>query len=310
MTSSPTLSVIIVNWNTADLLAACLASLGRGPAAPHEVIVVDNASTDGSVERVRSGFPHVRVLPQPENLGFARANNAGIAAAHGRFLLLLNSDTEVRPGALDALVSWMDARPRVGIAGPPLWNPDGSPQPSVQTFPTLGSEFLRQTMLFRVVPGRLRREAGSRETRRVEVVSGAALCIRRECLESVGPLDAEIFMFYEDTDWCRRADRAGWEVWFVGGPGVLHHKGAASSGRVRTRALLDSHRGMLRYFRKHHGSGAIPALRAITLLGAAFRSVRSLLLLLLGRGAADQRRRLAAYGRLAAWALRGGDLRE
>lgn len=307
MPEPPDVSIIIVSWNTADLLAACLRSL-RDVDVSAEILVVDNGSTDGSVERVRREFPDVRLIAQAANTGFARANNAGLAAARGRFLLLLNPDTELRRGALRSLVDGMRREPRVGIAGPPLWNPDGSPQPSVQTFPTLGSELLRQTMLHRALPGRLRREARRRDTRAVEVVSGAALCIRRECLESIGPLDEGIFMFYEDTDWCYRAHESGWEIRFVDGPGVVHHKGAASGGASRTRTLLASHRGMLHYFRKHHGPRAVPALRAITLLGVSMRALRAGALLLLGGDRADQRARLSAYGALARWAVRGGEV--
>ena len=307
MSAPPTISIVIVNWNTADLLLACLASIRQGVQLPHEILVVDNASEDGSVERASAAFPEVRILAQSSNLGFARANNVALVEAAGRLVLLLNPDTELRPGALEALVTHLDTHPRAGIAGPPLWNPDGSAQPSVQTFPTLASEFLRQTMLYRIVPGRMAREAQRRDSRPVDVVSGAALCIRRECLEVIGLLDQDIFMFYEDTDWCRRAKDAGWEIWFVDGPGVVHHKGAASGGPARTRTLLDSHRGMLRYFRKHHGPGVVPALRVIAFLGATLRSARSLLLLTLGRNPPDQRARLAAYRGLLRWALLGGE---
>jgi hypothetical protein len=308
MIAPPTVSIIIVNWNTVELLAPCLRSIASGTSTAHEVIVVDNASTDGSCERARREFPKARLFPQDANLGFARASNVGLAAARGRFLLLLNPDTTVKAGAVDALVDFVERGARVGIAGPPLWNHDGTPQPSVQPFPTLGSELLRQTMLHRVVPGRTRREATRRDTRRVEVVTGAALCIRRECYEQIGPLDEAIFMFYEDADWCRRASDAGWEIWYVDGPGVVHLKGGASVGEAFTGALVDSLRGTIHYFRKHGVAASIPWLRGIALLGATARSLRALALLGVGRDRAEQRARLRAYGRMLRWAVGGGEL--
>lgn len=308
MPNSPTVSIVIVHWNTADLLAACLGSIRR--FAPEcEVLVVDNASTDGSCERVRREFPGVKLLAQSANLGFARANNVGLREARGRYLLLLNPDTELREGAVASLVGLLDAKPAAGIAGPPLWNPDGTLQPSVRPFPSLGQEFLLQTMLFRVLPNRVRSEGARRDSRRVPTVSGAALCIRRECLDAIGLLDEGIFMFYEDTDLCRRAHDAGWETWFVDGPGVLHHKGAASAGPERTRILLASLRGAVHYFRKHQGEGAVRGLRAVTLAGAAIRALRALALLAAGVERDDQRARLRAYAAMARWALRGGALR-
>lgn len=306
MSAPPIVSIVIVSWNTAELLVSCLTSIARGTTVAHEVLVVDNASSDDSCDRVRREFPRVRLLLLGANSGFARASNAGLDAASGRFLLLLNPDTEVRAGAVDALVTFLDARPSAGIAGPPLWNTDGRHQPSVQSFPTLGSELLRQTMLYRVLPNRSQREAMRRDTRRVEVVSGAALCIRRECYAAIGPLDEAMFMFYEDTDWCRRAHDAAWEIWHVDGPGIVHHKGAASTGDARTRTLLESLRSTVLYFEKHHGRGSISFLRAIALLGGAVRSLRAGVLFLAGRDRADQRGRLRAYARVIRWALKGG----
>ena len=305
MSEPPVLSIVIVNWNTADLLVSCLRSIAGTVSLPHEILVVDNASDDGSRERVQRDFPRVRLLALESNVGFARANNRALTAAAGRFLLLLNPDTELRAAAVESVVSFLETNPSAGIAGPPLWNADGSHQPSVQIFPTLASELLHQTMFHRILPTRLRREARRRDTRRVEVVTGAALCIRRECYDAIGPLDEDTFMFYEDVDWCRRAHEAGWEVWYVDGPGIVHLKGAASRGAARTRTLLDSLRGGIHYFRKHHGDGAVAGLRSIALLGATTRSLRAILLLALGRDREDQRSRLRAYTAMMRWALTG-----
>lgn len=304
----PVVSIIVVSWNTADLLAACLSSIAAHVRTRCEVLVVDNASSDDSVARVRREHPEVRVMPQVANLGFARANNVAIAGARGHWVLLLNPDTLVREGSVESLVAFLERTPAAGICGPPLWNRDGSHQHSVQPLPSLRSEFLRQTMLQRVLPDRSAHGSRRHDTRRVDAVTGAALMIRRECLEDVGPLDENIFMFYEDVDWCRRAAAKGWEVWYVDGPGIVHLKGAASGGAVRTRTLLDSQRGTVHFFRKHRGEGSILALRGIALLGAVARTGRALLLWVLRRDPADQRARMRAYVRMALWAVRGGEV--
>lgn len=298
-----TLSIIIVNWNTADLLLACLRSIVEHVTLDYELIVVDNASADDSVARARVQFPQARLLPQSENLGFSRGNNAGLSIAQGEYLLLLNPDTEVCPGALEALVAFMESHEQAGMAGPTLWNPDDSLQPSTAPLPTLWIEFLRQTMLFRLFPTTEMRAARRNETRRVVNITGAALCIRRACLAQIGPLDERIFMFYEDTDWCKRAGDAGWELWFVACPGIMHVKAAASSRFARARTLLDSQRSTVYYFRKHEGETAVCWLRLITLCGAAVRGLRALLNWLLGRNRVDQAARLRAYGRMLVWAL-------
>lgn len=305
---TPELSIIILNWNTADLLAACLRSIRAHVTLDYEVIVVDNASGDDSVARVRAEFPWVRLLPQAANVGFSRGNNAGLAAARGAYLLLLNPDTEVRPGALEALVAFMAADAAVGMAGPTLWNPDGTLQASTAPLPDLRGEFLRQTMLFRLLPTAEMRAARRNETRPAASLTGAALCVRRACYEAIGPLDPAIFMFYEDTDWCKRAADAGWALWFVACGGVMHVKAAASSRFARTRTLLDSQRSTIYYFRKHFGETAVRRLRLITVCGAGLRGLRALALWLLRRDPADQRARLRAYARMLAWGVTGRGL--
>lgn len=304
----PTLSIIIVNWNTADLLLACLRSIQTHVTLDYELIVVDNASDDDSVARVAAEFPQACLLPQSANLGFSRGNNVGLSVAQGEYLLLLNPDTEVRPGALEALIAFMVDHEQVGMSGPTLWNPDGSLQPSTSPLPSLWIEFLRQTMLFRLFSTSEMRAARRNETRRVVNITGAALCVRRGCLGEIGLLDEQIFMFYEDTDWCKRARDAGWQLWFVACPGVMHVKAAASSRFARTRTLLDSQRGTIFYFGKHHGRLAIVWLRLITLCGAAVRGLWALVNWLLNRNRVDQVARLRAYGRMLAWAVSGKGL--
>ncbi len=306
--SQPLLSIIILNWNTADLLENCLASIQNNVTLDAELIVVDNHSDDDSVQRVAARFPQVRLIVQSENMGFARGNNVGLAEANGRFLLLLNPDTEVCPGALESLVGFLETHPQAGIVGPTLWNPDGSLQPSTAPLPSLWVEFLRQTMLYRLFPTRAQQVAYRNELRQAAAITGAALCIRRECYEQIGPLDPHIFMFYEDTDWCKRAGDTGWQIWFVPCAGIMHIKAAASSRLARTRTLLASQRSVIYYFHKHHGRRAVRILRLITFCGAVTRSILALSNWFLGRKRTDQCARLRAYGRMAGWAILGKGL--
>jgi GT2 family glycosyltransferase len=302
------LSIIILNWNTADLLADCLASVQAYAPPDTEVIVVDNASTDNSVEMVQTQFPHMTLITQTENVGFSKGNNIGLAAANGRYLLCLNPDTQLHPGAIEPLPTWMEENPQVGIAGPTLWNPDGSLQRSTAPLPTLWIEFLRQTMLYRLAPTRAQRQMFRNERQPVGVVTGAALCLRRACYAQIGGFDPQIFMFYEDTDLCKRAWDAGWEVWFAPTPGITHVKAAASNRFARARTLIESQKSAIYYFQKHHGRSAIFWLRLITLCGATMRGSRAILGWIIRQDRVDQTKRLRAYGRMLIWSITGKGL--
>jgi N-acetylglucosaminyl-diphospho-decaprenol L-rhamnosyltransferase len=273
MAPSPDLSIIIVSFNTQALTLACLRSLPISPQV--EVVVVDNASTDGSVSAIAADFPNVTVLPQAANLGFARANNIGLAAAHGRHLLLLNSDTEMHMGAAHALISFLDTHPRAGACGPQLRNTDGSLQPSGRALPNVRSVALDMTRLYRLTRTALFAEAGRDYAQVSEVgeLSGAALCVRRDVYAQIGGLDPGFFMYYEDTDWCKRIHDAGWTVHYVPTAVVTHHWG----GSTRKTAWLPIAAGqdsLRRYFQKHHGPAAH---RAIQLLLVAKHTTLTLL---------------------------------
>jgi GT2 family glycosyltransferase len=274
------LSIVIVSYNTRALLEACLASLPAGcepdtrapdAASPrplrYEVIVVDNASSDGSAAAVRERFPEARLIQNDTNRGFAAANNLAFPLCRGRCLVLLNADTEVTPGALSVLVAFLDAHPRVGAAGPRLLNPDGSGQPSGFPFPRL-SEAVLGLLLHRQRAAKRRFEDGAATAGGAESVeahdwlTGACLVIRREVLEEVGPLDEGFFFEAEDVDWCRRIRAAGWEICLVPAARVMHVRSASGIGFSPD--ALRSHAGHCYYFRKHQGRAAGAA------LGAAF----------------------------------------
>ncbi len=253
------LSVLIVTFNSATTLDACLESL-RGQVDELEVIVIDNGSADGSVA-LADAFPEARVFELGENRGFAAANNVGIRASQGEWLLLLNPDAEARPGALRALLDFAIAHPRAGAVGARLLNPDGSLQPSGRAFPTVGRYLLEVTGLWHRHISNVYREARDYDvSMEVDEVSGAALLLRRAALDEVGWLDEGFFLNWEDVDLCRRLRAAGWQVWYCAEAQVVHHFGVSRAGasdfvrRVSTQ-------GAERYFRKHHGLAAVAIIK-------------------------------------------------
>jgi GT2 family glycosyltransferase len=250
------LSILIVNWNTRDLLSQCLFSVyAHPPAGSFEVIVVDNASADGSAAMVRRCFSQITLIENDQNPGFAAANNQAIALSRGRYLLLLNPDTIVYPGALSALITFMDQNPAAGAAGSMLLNPDGSLQPSCHPEPTLTRELWRLFHLDKLKPYALypMETWPADQPREVDTIQGAALLIRRSVVDEVGLLDDRYFMFSEEVDWCVRIRRAGWPIYWVPQSRVIHF-GGQSTGQVATAMFVQLYRGKLQYFRNHYGA--------------------------------------------------------
>ncbi len=307
------LSIIIVSWNVADLLAACLESIQAGPVyvvppgerpAPGqerltvEIIVVDSGSTDHTAEVLRR-FPAVRVLAQAENVGFTRGNNLGLRAARGRYLMLLNPDTRVIGDALPTLAGYLDAHPEVGIVGPHTLNPDGSTQSTRRRFPTFLTALFESTWLQPYAPpGVLRRYYVSDRPDdgvfQVDWMQGSALMARREVYEQIGGLDERFVMYSEEMDWCRRAKDAGWQVVYVGTAHIVHH-GGKSTDQVVARRHIYFQQSKVRYFYKHHGRLAGEALRFFLLGNYAWQWALEWLKGRLGHKPALRRERTAAY---------------
>lgn len=339
------LSIIIVSWNVQDLLARCLASitastLSQGPAllssspperepktrgqkvpAPgrptdagleFEMIVVDNASTDGSPGMVRERFPQVRLIVSDSNLGFVRANNRGVATSTGRYVLLLNPDTEVLHDALSKMVTYMDQHPDIGILGPRLLFADGQVQPSRRRFPTLATAFLESTVLQQQFPHSrtLQRyymqDKSDDEEQDVDWLVGACLLIRKETWQQVGPLDENIFMYSEELDWCRRAKAAGWRVVYVPWATVVHHEGQSSSQVVPARHIYFQS-SKVYYFRKYHGLVASEILRLFLLGTYVFQLAVEASKWVVGHKRPLRRERVAAYLRVLRSGLRVRD---
>ncbi|HET91969.1 MAG TPA: glycosyltransferase family 2 protein [Chloroflexi bacterium] len=251
------LSVVVVSWNVCDLLRRCLRSVTRTRSLSCEVIVVDNASTDGSIAMLQAEFPQAWVIANTDNRGFPAANNQGLAVAQGRYVLLLNPDTEVVGDGLATLVAYADAHPDVGIVGPQLLNPDGSVQSSRRRFPTLMTAFFESTWLQPHAPRRLLEQyyvldRPDDAILDVDWLKGAALLARREAVAEVGEMDASFFMYSEELDWCRRFREAGWRVVYLPTARIVHHEGK-SSEQVLPARHVHFQTSKVQYFRKYHG---------------------------------------------------------
>lgn len=267
------LSIIIVSWNTVDLLAQCLESIyANPPDGEFEVWVVDNASTDSSVPMVGRQFPQVKLLANDTNLGFAGANNQAIRQSTGDFVLLLNPDTEVKPGALDTLVRFMEAHPQVGAAGSRLLNPDQTLQASCYPVPTLSRELWRLFHLDTIRPYGCYRMADwdLNRPRAVEVVQGAALILRRAALDQIGLMDEEYFMYSEELDLCYRLQKGGWPLYWVPQSKIVHY-GGQSTKQVATEMFLCLYQSKLIFMRKHQGWLAAQGYKLILLAAAVAR---------------------------------------
>lgn len=273
---APAVSVIIVNWNTRQLLGQCLDTLSENMGGLYyDVWVVDNASSDDSVPFLRTNYPWVHVIESNRNLGFAGANNLAMHSSDGRYMLLLNSDAFVMPDAVRSLVRCADAEPRSAIVGACLLNPDGTFQASHTPFPTLASEWLILTGLGRKIFGGHYPSRGSEVglgRQRVDYVEGACMLVRRTAFEQVGGMDEGYFMYAEEVDWCFSMKTAGWQVWYEPAAKVTHIGGASSTGR-RTRREADLYRSRIRFFRKHKGDLAANILKMEILGLTAIKNV-------------------------------------
>jgi GT2 family glycosyltransferase len=250
------LSIVILNYNTHEHLRACLDSLGRPSEA--EVVVVDNASTDGSADMVAGEFPWVTLIRAPRNGGYAYGNNLALRRCASELVLLLNPDTRLPPRALDVLVQKLRDHPEAGIVGPKLLRPDGSMHLACRrSFPTPPIAFYRLSGLSRLFP-RSRRfgqynltYADPDQAMEVDAVCGACLLIRRAVIDRIGLLDERFFMYGEDLDWCLRARQAGWAVRYEPDVVVRHQHGAASRKRA-LRTTFHFFRAMDLFYRKHY----------------------------------------------------------
>lgn len=255
----PVLSIVVVNWNTRALLRQCLLSIQQETLVSHEIWVVDNGSSDGSVDMVRAEFPTVHLIANQQNRGFAAANNQALSLCQGHYVLLLNSDTIVLTGALDRMVATMHAHPDIGALGCQLLNADGSLQASAHKFYSNWRSLIENRLTARIWPFRHARTPfltfwDHSHARAVDWVTGAALLVRRNIIKTVGLLDERFFMYGEEIDWQMRIKSAGYQVWYVPNARIIHLGGgsARQARQAMNRKELESREALIR---KHYSPG-------------------------------------------------------
>jgi GT2 family glycosyltransferase len=270
-------SVVVVNWNTQDILRDCLRSIyEQCGEIDLEVIVIDNASTDGSVEMVKKDFPQVTLIENSKNRGFAAANNQGIDISKGRYVLLLNSDTVVLDNAIAKTAAFADSHPEAAVVGCRVLNPDRTLQPTCFMFPSILNMLLSSTYLYKLFPknkffGRERMTWWNRnDIREVDVVTGCFMLVRQDAIKKVGSMDEQFFMYGEETDWCYRFKQAGWKILFAPCAEIIHLGGQSAQKRATT-MVVQLRKSILQFMKKHHG----PLIyRIVCLLTVIFLAVR------------------------------------
>lgn len=256
--TSVDISVVIVGWNARHYLELCLDSIRNAPPRRSmEILLVDNASTDGSAEMIESRYPEVKLTKSAENLGFSKGNNVAIRQAQGRYIALVNPDVIVFPGCLDALADFLDQNPKVGNVGPRVFNPDMTMQSTCRRFPTLWNNFCSALGLAtkfkksKFFAGEHMFYFPHDRTLAVDIIVGCFSFIRREAFDDVGLLDENLFMYGDDVDWCRRARNKGWQVVFYPGAQAIHDRGKTTAP-YPVRFAVAQQRSVFQYWKKHH----------------------------------------------------------
>jgi GT2 family glycosyltransferase len=299
-------SVIIVSWNTRELLRESLASVASSPLVL-ETIVVDNASMDGSAEMVRTEFPAVTVIANDTNVGFGRGNNMALARARAEYALLLNPDARLEGQALERLVDTLERQPGAAVVGPLVVAEDGSPQPTRRRFPTVATLFFESTPLQSLLPPDhpwLRRyyvqDRSDTEPQEVDWLVGACLLVRRAALNQVGAFDERFFMYFEETDLCRRFRQAGLSARFEPGA-TVRHLGGQSSAQAPARRQCEFDESKCRYARKWHGRVVATALRWFLFGAAALQLAEESLKLAIGHKRELRRARVDMWTDVLRW---------
>lgn len=273
------LAIIIVSWNCREYLSGCLRSIvSSGTQSRYTVLVVDNDSSDGTVPYIREMFPSIRILTNTSNVGFAAANNQGMRGVQSRYVLLLNPDTLLHPGALDAMIGFMDEHTDAWAAGPAIVNADGSRQHSGVRFPSNWNIAAEALFLDRLFPrsklfGRhkeLYEDPG--RVREVDYLQGSCLMVRTEAIGIIGDLDEQFFMYFEETDWCYRMKHAGGKVLYCPMATVVHF-GGNEPGHFDEHRLVYYHRSLLLFYRKHFTSGKAVVLRFLLVIRSLLRII-------------------------------------
>ena len=296
------ISFIIVNWNTRDLLRGCLDSIAITVKIPtYEIIVVDNASSDGSTDMLAREYPSVQVIANAENRGFGAANNQAFAVMKGRYALLINTDAVLTEGAVEKLWRFAEAHPRAAIVCGQLLNADGSKQNSVAAFPTLLSLCLNTSLLEYLFPGRYpSKRYDHREPLEVESAIGACMMVRGQALKEVSFFDERYFFFFEETDLAYAMKRAGWAVYQVPDAHIYHFQGQSIGHNTQSR--IEFYRSRYQFLRKWHGTAYYHAAAAVVFVRLIADALLNAAGVLVTLGlAAGIRRKLIVYLRIIRW---------
>jgi GT2 family glycosyltransferase len=282
------LSVIIVSWNTRKLLENCLKSIyEKTRQFEFEIIVVDNASQDGSAEMIRTKFPECKLVESKNNLGFSKANNLGIGQADGKYLLFLNPDTQLKTSALDGMINFLERSPEYGAVGCKLLNSDASIQfTCAREFPTPFREFCFLAMLDRFFPGSKvfstteMRYWNHQHSRDIDCLSGACIMTRKKIADQLGGLSEKYFMYAEDVELCYRIRKAGWLIYYLGSEEIYHFSGSSSSQRKeRSFSAVMQREANYRFMIENYGKRVAMSMRAFVFVGAGIRLIVMLMLI-------------------------------
>ncbi|MGN6258861.1 MAG: glycosyltransferase family 2 protein [Solirubrobacterales bacterium] len=272
----PTLSYCVVNTNGREYLLACLAAIERAHPkdVEREILVLDNASDDGSAAAVRQLGDEIRLIALEERTGKAENDSTLMREAQGRYCLLLNEDSELRPGAVEALLAVMEREPKAAAATPQLLDPDGKPVPCAWRFPGVGTALAGAFFLHRW----LTVQSKGHEVRSVDWAQSSALMVRREAADEVGYMDPDFFVYYDECDFAKRLREAGWHSLYVPSAEAVHHDQLSTDLAKGLPRIVEFHRNRDLYMRKHHGRGAALAVRVLTAWSYALRTLAASLL--------------------------------
>jgi len=277
---TPALSILILNWNGWLDIKRCLESIRISNFTDHEIIVIDNASTDGSVEKLRTNFPETRVYVNQVNVGCTRAINQGFGHIRGKYTLLLDEDTELAPETVSKLMSFMARRQDVSVAAPRTFNADGNIQESARNFPSFMSGlFGRQSLLSRVFPNNpftkrylQRDKLGASEPFQVEQISAACMIFPRSLIDETGPWDEKYFAYWGDTDWCMQLSKMGKKIFCVPEASIIHHEKNRSGRKKNPLRIWVFHWGAFRLYRKHYTFGIFDPRSIMALIALSIRA--------------------------------------
>jgi len=293
------ISIIIVNWNVREFLDRCLNSIFFYlKSREFEVIVVDNASSDGSVEMVKRKFSQIKLIINKENYGFAKACNQGIKIAHGRYLFFLNPDSEVTNNTYDQVINFMESHSEVGVAGCYLYYPDRRIQTSFYRFTSLANLLGRALLLYSFLP----RNALTgplfsdylRSNRSIGRVCGGAMVVRREAFEEVELFDESFFLYYEDEDLCYRMRQKGWKIAPIPDTKIIHHHNQSGRKNIR-KAIFSTYQSQFLFYRKFHSLSKLVIFRTIQLVGVSLRTLFWLFALMVSTRPEEAKERFRGY---------------